>query len=138
MDRRLKIINLPIDSTPEEVSILMRPYGRVRDVKIPLNSITKRPMGVAILEMETDEMTELALQNLNGQVYRNHPLAVVVTTEPYTEIYRYFMTRKSVGEKTRRGVFKKTIRSALAILHPVRQADSPGAGWPVVKKPYVR
>ena len=96
-NRTIKISNIPPEASQEEIQYLLRTFGRVADLKVPLHEVTKTPLGIAFAVMGSPFSASLLVKRLNGTEWNGRMLRVSLSSEPFLSRYRYFMPQRSRG-----------------------------------------
>ena len=73
---KLFVGNLNFQTTEDELSTLFAQYGKVVEVKLAKDKITKKARGFGFVKMQTEESAGEALKQLNGQVFKERKLAI--------------------------------------------------------------
>ena len=68
--------NLSFDVTKEELVEAFGAVGRVVDAKVPTDRETGRPRGFAFVELESDEVAERCIQQMNGRDLKGRAIRV--------------------------------------------------------------
>jgi cold-inducible RNA-binding protein len=68
--------NLSFDVTKEELMEAFGAVGRVVDAKVPTDRETGRPRGFAFVELESDEVAEKCIQQMNGRDLKGRAIRV--------------------------------------------------------------
>lgn len=76
MDRKLFVANVSWNISEDDLYNLFAAQGPVDLMKMPVNRMTGRHKGYAFVEMENDEDAAKAVEELNGLMLDNRPLAV--------------------------------------------------------------
>jgi RNA recognition motif-containing protein len=73
---KLFVGNLNFQTTEDELSALFSPFGKVVEVKLAKDKITKKARGFGFVKMQSEESAGEALKQLNGQVFKERKLAI--------------------------------------------------------------
>lgn len=76
MNTKLFVGNLSFKLTEQELEELFSRSGTVLSVAMPVDRETGRKRGFAFVEMETQEMAEAAVLELNGQTIEGRQIVV--------------------------------------------------------------
>src|SRR5260370_15998294 len=76
MSRKLFVGNLPYSVTSERLQEAFAQFGTVTSSKVIVDRETGRSRGLALLEMETDDMGAAAMQAMNGALLDGRSIAV--------------------------------------------------------------
>jgi RNA recognition motif-containing protein len=95
MAAKLFVGNLSYQATEEDLRELFQQSGKVESVRIITDQFTGRPRGFGFVEMATQEEAQRAIDQLNGQMFRDRNL-VVNEARPQPN-------RASGGARDRRG-----------------------------------
>ena len=67
---RLFVANLPFDASRSELFDLFGRYGRIMHLELPLNPVTRRPMGIAVVAFYDRKDARRAARELEGFLLR--------------------------------------------------------------------
>lgn len=73
---KLFVGNLNFQTTEDELSALFSTYGKVVEVKLAKDKITKKARGFGFVKMQNEESAGEALKQLNGQLFKERKLAI--------------------------------------------------------------
>ena len=76
MKAKLYVSNLPNDTDEAELEHHFSRAGKVASVAIVRGRYSNASRGIAMLEMETEEDTQMALKQLNGALIGDHSIGV--------------------------------------------------------------
>ncbi len=104
---KLFVGNLPYDVEDQELKTLLQRAGRVTDVYMPLDRVTQRRRGFAMVEVPTDADARDIIREFNGHPLRGRPIRIDYAREreavaPAAK-YRYPYAPKGRPEARRGG-----------------------------------
>ena len=73
---KLFVGNLSYDVDERELSALLQRAGRVTDVYMPLDRVTQRRRGFAMVQVATDGDAQKIIREFNGYSLRGRPLRI--------------------------------------------------------------
>jgi RNA recognition motif-containing protein len=73
---KLFVGNLNFQTTEDELVTLFSAFGAVVEVKLAIDKATKRARGFGFVKMQNEESARKALQELNGQSFKDRKLAI--------------------------------------------------------------
>src|ERR1043166_3580393 len=76
MNTKLYVGNLPLDITENDLRDLVGQHGPVNDIKVIMDTMTRRPRGFAFVTMNTEEGAKAAILALNGKDWKGRALTV--------------------------------------------------------------
>lgn len=76
MSRKLYIGNLSKETTDAELEEFFSIFGTVISARIKKDKVTSEPWGYGFVIMETDEGTEMALHDAEGQELHERPMKI--------------------------------------------------------------
>ncbi|NBO23790.1 MAG: RNA-binding protein [Chlamydiae bacterium] len=73
---KLFVGNLNFQTTEDELSALFSSFGKVVEVKLAKDKITKKARGFGFVKMQNEDSATEALKQLNGQLFKERKLAI--------------------------------------------------------------
>lgn len=73
---KLFVGNLNFQTTEDELAELFAQFGKVIEVKLAKDKITKKARGFGFVKMQSEESAGEALSELNGQLFKERKLAI--------------------------------------------------------------
>ncbi len=99
---KLFVGNLSYDVEEQELRALLQREGRVTDIYMPLDRVTQRRRGFAMVEVSTDADARRIIREFNGYSLRGRPMRVDFAREREVVAppakYRYLYPQKGRPE----------------------------------------
>lgn len=80
MSKKLFVGNLPFEVNDADLATILAVAGTVLSAKVIINNKTGRSKGYGFVEMETEEMADLAVKKFEGAILNERPLTVALAT----------------------------------------------------------